>query len=97
MIYYFYISLLFIFISIFSSFNYNYVSIYSHLLSIPSGVLPLDAINGSPIMLNNFHMSGGMGGLDTGAAGGGAGAGGGGFEEFGMCSICICVFINVES
>ena len=49
----------------------------SHLITIPSGVLPVDAIHGSPVMLNNFHMGGASSGnMDTSVSGAG-------FEEFG--------------
>jgi 26S proteasome regulatory subunit N10 len=45
----------------------------SHLVSVPSGVSPLDAIGNSPLVAGNTHYGGGNLG----------GAGGGGFEEFG--------------
>jgi 26S proteasome regulatory subunit N10 len=48
----------------------------SHLISIPAGVQPLDAINASPIL----HMGGNAFG---GGAVGGAGGAGGNFDEYG--------------
>ena len=51
---------------------------HSHLIAVPPGVLPCDAILSSPIM----HMSGGGMGAAMGGGGGGGG-GGSAFDEYG--------------
>ena len=59
-----------------------HVSCPSHLITVPAGVLPQDAITASPLIHGNGTYGGGS--LNDAGAGGaanaGGGGGGGGFE-----------------
>jgi hypothetical protein len=62
------------------------VCVNSHLVTVPAGVSPLDAISGSPLV--QAHTYGG------GSLGGGAGGGGAAGFEVGE-GVAVCVYVCV--
>jgi hypothetical protein len=59
------------------------VCVNSHLVTVPAGVSPLDAISGSPLVQAHTYGGGSLGG---GAGGGGAA----GFEVGEGVAVCVC-------
>lgn len=46
----------------FSSFTIKFFSRCSHLITVPSGVSPVNALSGSPIMFSSANLGGTLGG-----------------------------------